>query len=186
MTSLETICTDAKVREVFKRASLSQTNNICIAELIKNHGIKSMLEVGTALGGGLILPAYLGCHVTSVDNLARDRRECLKNIEDAGVAGNVKLIDAETSAYLPTLKENSYELVHVDGDQTYAAVKRDLSHAVRISSKLVTAHDTDNEKWQGARQAFEEITKQFSDQIKSHYLIPHHTAAFGLGIILLK
>ena len=56
-------------------------------------------------------------------------------IEESGTLISTNIIRAESRDFLGELKENSFDLIYIDGDHTYHAVKTDISHAKKLVKK---------------------------------------------------
>ena len=87
------------------------SNFIC--EYIKAHGVKSILEIGTAIGYSAITFARLGpeIRVTTIEIDEERYKAAKKNIEDAGLDGRINLIFGD--ALLVQL-EGAFDLVFID------------------------------------------------------------------------
>jgi hypothetical protein len=103
-----------------------------------------ILEVGSWLGASAILWARaieeLGGQgdITCVDPWLPYQGETepfdkfTRNVAEAGVAHFIRVRRGTSDAILPTLSDEGYDLVYVDGDHSYAQVKSDIEHAMPL------------------------------------------------------
>ena len=103
---------------------------ILIYSLITKYNLKSFLEIGFGRGYSTMCAAYAfsqigGGTITTVDpNLERDFIENLSNIFPSEWFQNINFIKAKSEDFLPQ-DDNKYDLIYIDGDHTYNAVKKD-------------------------------------------------------------
>tara|TARA_R100000664_G_C2749252_1_gene136663 strand:- start:580 stop:1368 length:789 start_codon:yes stop_codon:yes gene_type:complete len=103
---------------------------ILIYSLITKYNLKSFLEIGFGRGYSTMCAAYAfskigGGTITTVDpNLDRTFIENLAKIFPRDWFENISFIKAKSEEYVPQ-DESSYDLVYIDGDHTYDAVKKD-------------------------------------------------------------
>jgi hypothetical protein len=111
-------------------------------------GVKTVLEIGTGPNAGLsrFLSEVLGWTVTTVD----------KNGPWVVPAG-VRLIKAQSIDAYPQVKDNHYDLVIIDADHHYEAVKRDYELYAPLGH-IVMMHDINGLRdCEGAQLFWQEI-----------------------------
>lgn len=120
---------------------------------IRHEKPDSILEVGVSAGGATMwlaaaLRANGGGSLTSVDNWSRDDgglatgpKKALNRLQDLDLAGWVEFIGEDSHDYLPSQKQDAFDVAWIDGDHSYEGGKSDLTEAIRIASELVIFHD---------------------------------------------
>lgn len=83
-----------------------------LLELIKNNNIKSVLEIGTAIGYSAINMALVGARVSSIEKEFDYYCEAYDNIRRYGVENNVQLIYCDAMLYNT---EKQFDLIFIDG-----------------------------------------------------------------------
>jgi len=145
---------------------------------LKDFEIKTVLEIGS--GWGLFTRSALEVvdRVVTIDPIPHPRMfaENTKGFEN-----QIERITATSQDTLKKLSDKSFDLIFVDGDHSYEAVKSDLEQAYRISKKIILLddvwHNHNYDKMYGVMQAIGEfcLVKKLEPQI-----IP---VAHGLAII---
>jgi len=93
---------------------MADETNTFIADYIRNHNVKSVLEIGTAIGYSSITFAKAGddVQVTTIE-LDEDRyRKALQNIEEQGVADRVTAVLGDAAQYET---DQLFDLIFIDG-----------------------------------------------------------------------
>lgn len=84
--------------------------------IIKSKGVKSILEVGTAIGYSAIT-MHRASGGSSIVTIERDEKmidEAIKNIKSAGIEDDIKILKGEASSILSSLDEK-FDLIFLDG-----------------------------------------------------------------------
>ena len=104
-----------------------------LAEVLRQHKPKRVLEVGTLIGYSAILMAGElppGARITCVEVSADNAAKARKNIADAGFADRVEIVVGPGKAVIPTLK-GPFDLMFID-----AAKKEYLDYLRAAEPKL--------------------------------------------------
>jgi len=106
---------------------------ILIYSLIKKYNLKSFLEIGFGRGYSSFCAAmafeHLGIDgkIVSVDPFFSEKEEYIKNLRSVFPSTwfqKITFVNQKSSEFLPGLDEN-FDLVFIDGDHSYEAVKQD-------------------------------------------------------------
>jgi len=126
---------------------------------------KAVLEVGAHYGFSTVVLGQAASSLVSVDNHRQDGsvREgalpmYLWNLERHGLINEVTIIVAPSERALPLLRTDSFDLIFIDGDHEYQAVKRDLKLArplLRRNGRMAF-HDYGPEHF-GVKRAVDEL-----------------------------
>ncbi|MFZ7120653.1 MAG: O-methyltransferase [Eubacteriaceae bacterium] len=88
-----------------------------LSVIIKSNNIKSILEVGTAIGYSSIAfyhaMNYTG-KILSIENNEEMYKQALKNIENAGLIGNIEILFGDANVKIKEL-EGTYDCIFLDG-----------------------------------------------------------------------
>lgn len=134
------------------------------------HGVQSVLEIGTGESGGLarFLAVDMGWQVTSVDPQ-----------RPADVAEGVEFILADSANV--DLSGREWDVVFIDGDHTYDAVRRDHERFADQARLAVAFHDVvSSEAYaEGVNRYWHEIAYTTKGNLRSR----HHEVGeqFGIG-----
>ena len=102
---------------------------------------RQVLEIGSAYGYSAVRMAMAGAeHVTAVDNhsggtwLGDTRTRMQANLEAAGVAGKVTIVQSDSKAALAALaaQGRTFGLIFIDGDHSYAGAVADIDAALPL------------------------------------------------------
>jgi predicted O-methyltransferase YrrM len=139
-------------RWVDRTRFLSSVTDAEIAKLRELAEDNMVLEIGTAYGYATCQMAQVATHVVTVDphmgygTLGDSLPVAQQNIRELGLAGRVSVMVGKSQDFLPMLSEvveTRFDLVFVDGDHSFAAVKRDLLEAQKILTLdgVLAVHD---------------------------------------------
>ena len=130
---------------------------------------KSILEIGVSRGHMTAWLALALAHngnggaLTSLDNWSRAHGGeatsplwAQKRLDDNRLGGRVNFVSSSSLDYLRAQPTESFDFVWVDGDHSYEGAKADIVEAMRVASKLVGVHDT-NQQYSGPRKAAEQL-----------------------------
>ena len=102
-------------------------------KIIAREGVK-ILELGSLFGASTIVLAKIakkyGGEVTCIDMFFRT--SFYINLSGRDLLPQVKCIRGTTQSILPTLRDNSFDVIFVDAGHTYKEVIFDLYHANRV------------------------------------------------------
>ena len=79
--------------------------------MISKHNVKSVLEVGTAIGYSAIRMAYLGLNVTTLERNIDMYNEAIKNISLYNLKDKIETVYIDALEYTPNKK---YDLIFID------------------------------------------------------------------------
>ena len=102
-------------------------------------GATTLLEIGTGVGvSGLALMRYVPqAHLTSLDVEAETQKHARQLLIESGVAASqFRLVAGDAKQVLPRFNQDSYDLIHIDGE------KRDLLDYVELSLPLLRVGGT--------------------------------------------
>lgn len=86
-----------------------------IMKYIKSHEVKSILEIGSAIGYSAILMASASkdCNVTTIERDEVRYMECLKNVKKCGMEKNINVV-YQDALELNLSEELKYDLIFID------------------------------------------------------------------------
>lgn len=140
-------------------------------------GVKTVLEIGTGPQAGLsrFMSEILGWQVTSIDKNGPWK-----------VPQGVKLIKMLSVHAYPLVKDQRFDLVIIDADHHYEAVKRDYELYAPLGH-VVMLHDIAGLRaCEGARQFWEEVSvyKTGKKRKNCHEIIEPGERGAGIGWIV--
>jgi predicted O-methyltransferase YrrM len=145
-----------------------------LSEVIKQHEVKDVIEVGAFLGRSTVFFANECKHVTSIDPFTLEgwkdgqangdaRRagenfyqKFVDNIIVCGVAHKVTSIVASSANAEKEHPELSADLIYVDAAHDYESVLEDIKRWLPHTKKVICGDDYD-EHWHGVRRAVDEL-----------------------------
>lgn len=147
----------------------------CILYLLNNLNINSFLEIGTYKASTfLILREFLlskNCNLIS--KTIDPKCYCNKKILDEF---NINYEQADISK----IKE-SYDLVFIDGNHSYAHIKQDFEYCIQYSTKYILIHDIVDRHCPGVVKFWNEIKDQY------HTIeFTDGTDIMGIGLIIIE
>jgi predicted O-methyltransferase YrrM len=162
-----------------------------ILELVEQHQSKVCVELGTWLGASAIPVARAirrwGGTLTCVDTWAGDVHtpdpsrpsapwmlvSCARNIMDAGVGANVRLIPATTIDAAAVWTE-PIDYLYIDADHSYEAVLADLDVWVPHVKQggLILGDDYGHHLFRGVRQAWDDFERGAGLVLKRYQSTP--------------
>ena len=101
-------------------------------------GKRSVLEIGVHGGHSLLMVLLAGAaHVTCVDICSWAHTAACVAYLQAHFPGRVTLLRGDSRAVLPLIQD-SFDMIHVDGDHSYEGAKFDMQHSHRLSHRDTT------------------------------------------------
>lgn len=85
-----------------------------LLDTIKKENIKSVLEVGTAIGYSAINMASLGVSVTTIERDKNMIEIATNNIKRANLEDKIKIIECDAKEALPLIQDQKYDLIFID------------------------------------------------------------------------
>ena len=110
--------------------AIGPTKGKVLSGLIKDHGVKKVLEIGCLYGYSAIL---MGKEVDSLVSLEIDERHvsmATSHVEKAGLSSSVKVIHGNALDVIPTLP-GKFDLLFIDG------AKREYLEYLRLGERLL-------------------------------------------------
>lgn len=118
--------------------------------ITKMFDCKDVLEIGTGNGASTMAFAEAGARVNTLDILEKND---IKKILDDVVPNQVNFITTNSQDYLP----QSVDIIFIDGDHSYEAVKAELEKFHEYAKKFMILHDITNPAHEGVNRALEEF-----------------------------
>lgn len=131
-------------------------NEELLAKLIKEHNVKTVLEIGCFLGKSTKFFVEQGCMVTSVDTFEGSKdlngsaevkkrlptlfKQFLFNLRALGIRDKVGVFKG-TSAYASEFLHDDYDLVFIDGSHLEADVTQDIRLWNPRAKKIICGDD---------------------------------------------
>lgn len=124
--------------------------------LVRMYQPERMIEIGVSEGfstTAIALAMKKNCKgkLTAVDNwsrrhggMAANEGKAAELLKASGVRGQVEFVKSDSQKFLKSRAANSHEVVWVDGDHSHKGATDDTLEALRIATKLVIVHDTEN------------------------------------------
>jgi len=164
-----------------KGAGSSPNEKLFMWGLLSQCKFKTALEIGVSRGHMTLWLAYAqsehGGKLTSVDNWSRAHggeatspAHAAKRLSDNKLQGVVEFVGSDSYEFLSKQPDDAFEFVHVDGDHSYEGAYRDIKEALRVASKLVTVHDTD-QQYSGPRKAVLDLQEELG--VKGTFIDGH-------------
>jgi len=146
-------------------------------DFLREHRVKSVLEVGSFHGMTAILAALAGAEVISID-ISPFQQELAKYL--TGDCFRILWIAADSREILPLIASRRVEAVLVDGAHDVSTARADIREALRVARRFVLVHDTDNPKTPSVRAVLlQEIKEPWQVKVE----LPHSQAPWGLTIL---
>lgn len=117
--NLEEVIAKIKEKAIEDHVPILQDKSLeFISFVLKIKNPKEILEIGTAVGYSAIcfVQAVDGkVNVKTIERNERRYNEAINNIKEAGLKGNIDVVLADATEYLPNLHEdNKYDVVFID------------------------------------------------------------------------
>lgn len=117
--NLEEVIAKIKEKAIENHVPILQDKSLeFISFVLKLKNPKEILEIGTAVGYSAIcfVQAVDGkVNVKTIERNERRYNEAINNIKEAGLQGNIDVVLADATEYLPNLHEdNKYDVVFID------------------------------------------------------------------------
>ena len=76
-----------------------------------------ILEIGTFIGysAGIMLDAFDGCHVTTLEKYEDNARDAVKNLTELGFLGRFEVVCCDAYDYLQTNQNRQFDFIFLDG-----------------------------------------------------------------------
>lgn len=148
-----------------------------LRQLIREHDVRTVLEIGSFCGLSTLLFA-LNCEkVTTIDTFAGDPTDAVfsippvlarvarqraildGNLEAFGVLDKVEVLTGKSHDVLDTLAGRSFDLVYIDGAHDFETVYGDILRALPMATKVLTGDDYST-LWVGVRQAVDALVPE--------------------------
>lgn len=160
---------------------------------LQKQKINSYLEIGCRWGGTFILTnEYLKKFNNIKKSIAIGLLDSpVKNYCSTNKEAKFIKINSKSKEFENYVKLNFFDLVLIDGDHSYKAVKKDYE-LIKENSKIIVFHDVVNNNSPGTVKFWNEIKKdknyyfyEFIDQYKEVYA-REKKKYLGLGVIIKK
>ena len=157
-----------------KGAGSSLNEKLFMWGLLNQSKFKCVLEIGVSRGHMTLWLAFAqsahGGKLTRLDNWSKmhggeatSPSYALKRLKDNKLNGVVDFVSSDSYTYLCDKADDSFDLVHVDGDHGFEGAYKDIKEAIRVAKCMVTVHDT-NQGYVGPRDACLAIEKEYGVQ----------------------
>lgn len=164
-----------------------------IVEYIKNNNVKTILEIGSAIGYSAINFALVNTNIT-VTTIERDierYNEAVKNIKDFNLEKQIKIFNIDAFDYSD---ENKYDLIFIDAAKAqyikfFEKFKNNLSETGVIISDNLSFHglveNPENTNNRNTKQLVSKISK-YIDYLKNNEEFDTTFYKLGDGISISK
>ena len=128
--------------------------------IVREFDATSVLEIGTGNGASTLTFAEAGAKVLSVD--IEDCEDAKNLIKSSMLTGQVDFMKGR-SENLEFDKDQSFDIVFLDGDHTYQQVTLELNKFAHLANKFIILHDITNPSHKGVDQAVIEFRRKNTD-----------------------
>lgn len=160
---------------------------------LSKNNITSYLEIGCHKGGTFIITVeYLSRfnkinHALAVDNWSRDEM-----LNYATICENVDYVvtSSASETFEKLVKERVWDLILIDGDHSYQAVKKDFE-TVKNYARFIAFHDIKNIFCPGTQQIWLDIKNKYPNQINEwtdqydEVLLRVRGSVMGIGLLAI-
>ena len=147
-------------------------NEEVLGKLIKENGVKSVIEIGCFLGKSTAFFVSQGCDVKSIDTFeGADDLNCtaevqkrlpilyeqfLFNIKELGIADKVEVLKGSSEFWNKEYPVLEADLIFIDGSHIYEDVKKDIQMWLPRAQKILCGDDY-NLEHKGVKDAVDEL-----------------------------
>ena len=156
----------------------------CIEAIQKLGEVKSYLEIGVAAGGTTyIFNHYFHPEITLVDDNKHHKAKLRNAILD-GVKRRELIGRSDGEDVLRAAREQMYDVIVIDGDHLYPAVKKDTENYLPLLNKggFLIYHDSVMKEW-GVYRIVKELKKNKDLKFIGEYVSKKHSP---LGIAMFR
>jgi predicted O-methyltransferase YrrM len=156
----------------------------CIEAIQKLGEVKSYLEIGVAAGGTTyIFNHYFHPEITLVDDNKHHKAKLRNAILD-GVKRRELIGRSDGEDVLKAAREQTYDVIVIDGDHLYPAVKKDTENYLPLLNKggFLIYHDSVMKEW-GVYRIVKELKKNKDLKFIGEYVSKKHSP---LGIAMFR
>lgn len=156
----------------------------CIEAIQKLGEVKSYLEIGVAAGGTTyVFNHYFHPEITLVDDNKHHKAKLRNAILD-GIKRRELIGKSDGEDVLKAAREQTYDVIVIDGDHTYSAVKIDTENYLPLLNKdgFLIYHDSVMKEW-GVHRIVKELKKNKDLKFIGEYVSKKHSP---LGIAMFR
>lgn len=161
-----------------------ETNKRVLDELIKEHGIKTVIEIGSFVGRSTAFFAERCEEVYAIepfdaldncDYLDEEMKKLAQNQRaefDKNTAGFDNVVVIPTTSKVAFLSHDllAADLIFIDGSHKYEDVRQDILLALPRANKIICGDDY-SEWWPGVRQAVDELLPNSNTENRVWYYL---------------
>ena len=156
----------------------------CIEAIQELGEVKSYLEIGVAAGGTTyIFNHFFHPEITLVDDNKHHKAKLRNAILD-GVKRRELIGKSDGEDVLKAAREQTYDVIVIDGDHLYPAVKKDTENYLPLLNKdgFLIYHDSVMKEW-GVHRIVKELKKNKDLKFIGEYVSKKHSP---LGIAMFR
>lgn len=168
-----------RVKDIYRNSSSKGTFGRMLYQIMKHYDLKSALELGTSLGVGTMCMATGApeANITTIEGCPETYQIARANFESLGL-NNVHTINATFEMALPSLIEQQFDLIFIDGHHDGKALVN------YIEQLFTSAHDNtffilDDIRWSHSM-------KSAWDQLKADERFHVSIDLFRMGILVKR
>ncbi|HBT75063.1 TPA: hypothetical protein DEB29_03630 [Candidatus Wolfebacteria bacterium] len=165
---------------------MPQENKDTLAKLIKEHNVKTVIEIGCFLGLSTKFFVEQGCNVVSIDtfegaadiNRSEEVQKRLPtlyeqfmfNMQELGIADKVHVVRMTSEEAAKPVRVGKADLIYIDGSHQYEDVKLDIELWKDRATKVLCGDDYTPHQ-EGVRRAVDELLPEANKDQRVWYVI---------------
>lgn len=168
---------ERKVSDILKHNSSDEKSARLFYRLCRYFEVKNVLELGTSLGIATHAMALSGAYVTTIEGSPEVQEFAKNEIKKSGIT-NVESICSTFADFLALGKENTYDLIYIDGHHDGQATINYFESCLN-NAHLDTVFVLDDIYWSA------DMTKAWN-HLCEHPQVTASVNLYGMGLLFLR